>query len=92
MFFKSTFKNPYNSSAISMFSGVQAATVQGTIYSCLILTYRSRMLLSNQYDTCPVKGRNRGTYFFDSLAPEIFYQGKYYRNNILELAAEKKSR
>ena len=74
----------------AMFSGVQAATVQGTIYSWSDFEIPLKNAII-EINTIPVQSRvaTDGTYFFDSLAPGNYsIRAKYYRNNILELAAE----
>ncbi|MDD5616432.1 MAG: hypothetical protein PHH85_09540 [Candidatus Methanoperedens sp.] len=74
----------------ALFSGAQAATVQGTIYSWSDFEIPLKNAII-EINTIPVQSRvaTDGTYFFDSLAPGNYtIRAKYYRNNVLELAEE----
>jgi len=74
----------------ALFSGGQAATVQGTIYSWSDFEIPLKNAIID-INTIPVQSKvsTDGTYIFDSLAPGNYsIRAKYFRNNILELAEE----
>ncbi len=76
--------------AIFMISGAQAATVHGALYSWSDFEKPLKNAIL-EINSIPVQSRvaTDGTYAFDDLPPGNYtISARYYRNNILELAAE----